>query len=250
MDGLVPVFVVAAAPKERRGRLAEAMLPGLLPVAAPQRAAVAAVAADQQVRSADQRQAQTVAESVSAVRTLVAKPDGARTLTDQDLAGLPTLRAVLDRNSVGSDLRAQLDGVGVTIDGTVQGEAATLAVEATGLIGRAIALQGQKLSEADLQGTRLGAIIDADLKLKGQIVQVATQQAPPPPPAPAPAPAVPAPPAPAPAPAPPAPAPAVPAPPAPAPPAPAPPAPAPPAPAPGQTRASRTGTRRRAPGGP
>lgn len=167
MDGMLPAFVVLSAPKEKRGRIAEAMLPGLAPVAAAQRATVAAVAADQVVRASDRRQEQAVADSVSAVQTVITKPDGARTLTDQDLAGLPILSGVLSREGVGPGLRAQLDSIGDTVDG----QSGALAAEATAIIARAIALpQGDLLSEADLEGTRIGELIAANPTLKAQVV--------------------------------------------------------------------------------
>jgi hypothetical protein len=159
-------MVAALAPKEQRGRLAEAMLPGLLPVAASQRAAVAAVAADVQVRSEDQRQAQTATESIKAAQILVTKPEGARTLSDQDLAGLPTLAPVLNRNSVGPALSAQLNGVGTAIDQMVQARAESLANDAVSLI---IKTEQGTLSQADLQATSLGTIILANPNLAGQI---------------------------------------------------------------------------------
>jgi hypothetical protein len=167
LDGFLPVFVVASAPKERRSRLAEAMLPGLLPVAAAARAGVAAVVADQQVRSADRRQEQAVTETVSAVETIASKPSGSRTLTDQDLSGLPTLKGIVEREGIGSTIRGQIDGVAGALDGGDRG----LAVEATNLIAKAINQPKQdKLPEADLKGSRIGALILANPDLKAKVV--------------------------------------------------------------------------------
>lgn len=175
MDGyMVPMMVAALAPTEQRGRLAEAMLPGLLPVAASQRAAVAAVAADAQVRSEDQRQAQTAAESIRAAQILVTKPEGARTLSDEDLAGLPTLAPVLNRNGAGAALSTQLEGVGTAIDQMVQTRAESLANDAVSLISKT---EQGTLSQADLQANALGAIILANPNLAGQISFTTTPKA-------------------------------------------------------------------------
>ena len=170
MDGILPFVVIGTAPKEKRSRIAVAMLPGLVPVAAAQRAAVAAVAADQVVRAADHRQEQAVADSISAVQTVIAKPDGAKTLTDDDLAGLPTLHDVLTRDGVGTDLRARLETVGQTVDR----ETGAFAAEATGLVSKAIELKGKLLSDDDLKGSRLGRVIAADPDLRGRIVTPST----------------------------------------------------------------------------
>jgi hypothetical protein len=168
MDGWIPMFFLASASREDRKPTAEAMLPGLLPVAASQRAAVTAVAAVQQVQAAKQQQQLAVADSISAVQTVLARPDGARTLTDQDLAGLPTLKTILDRPGVGVELRARIDGVGLGAESDTQG----LASEATKLLFTALNLpKGTKLAPGDLQGTRLGQLILNDPILSKQVVQ-------------------------------------------------------------------------------
>jgi hypothetical protein len=171
LDGLIPVLVVASAPRERRSRLAEAMLPGLLPVAGAQRAGVAAVVADQQVRGADRRQEQAVAETVSAVESIATKPAGARKITDQDLTSFPTLKGIVDREGSGATIRGHLDSVASTIDA---GER-VLAAEAVVLIEQGIAQQpGDKLPEDALSATRIGALILANPVLKAKVVVAAT----------------------------------------------------------------------------
>jgi len=185
LDRLIPVLVVASAPRERRSRLAEAMLPGLLPVAGAQRAGVAAVVADQQVRGADRRQEQAVADTVSAVESIATKPAGARKITDQDLTSLPTLKGIVDREGSGATIRGHLDSVATTIDA---GER-VLAAEAAVLIEQGIAQpSGDKLPETALSASRIGALILANPVLKAKIVlgatpMVAVQPSAPPPPA-------------------------------------------------------------------
>lgn len=101
----VPFFVVASADKSRRKRLADAMLPAMVPVAPAAQVAVAAVSADLQVRREDRRvsivQAQEAAkhqaileESVKVATLLMNKPPG-QMLVLADLDQLPTLKAEL-----------------------------------------------------------------------------------------------------------------------------------------------------------
>lgn len=163
---LFPLAFLTKTPQERRSRVLQAAATAIVPIPEAQRSAFAVVAADQQVRSADQRQEQAVSDSISAVHTVLTKPNGARRITDGELAGLPSLKSVLDRDGVGPQLRARLDGVG----GLLEGDEATLANEATAIIVKALQQpKDQKLTVADLDGY-LGQLILRQPELKEQIV--------------------------------------------------------------------------------
>ena len=92
---LVPFFLVASAKKDRRSRLAEAMIPTMVPLPPAQMVAVAAISADAQVRREDRRVA--AAEKVAletAVPLLVTCIQGGTQLSDTDYNTLIKLEAV------------------------------------------------------------------------------------------------------------------------------------------------------------
>jgi hypothetical protein len=112
MNGWFPFFVIATAPKARQGRLAETLLPAIVPVAATHRVAIATLAADNQIRSAERREANVASEAVSAVQAVAAKADPARALTDDELSTRPSLSAVVKRVP---DIRQRIDAAGLAI---------------------------------------------------------------------------------------------------------------------------------------
>lgn len=67
-------------------------MPNLLPLAAAPRMAFAAMSADQSVRTSDTREQQVVGEALTAVGLAIQGK-----LTESDLAGLPVLRGVIER---------------------------------------------------------------------------------------------------------------------------------------------------------
>lgn len=72
---LIPFFMVFSAPKEKQARLAEAMFPGLIPIAPAQRATVAAISAniqvDNAIRLVESAKAEEVAKSEKIQRELI-----------------------------------------------------------------------------------------------------------------------------------------------------------------------------------
>lgn len=87
MEWLLPMFVIATAPKPRRAALAEQILLAGIPGPPAQRLAIAAIGADQQVRRQALAEEQMLAEAVTALK--LTKPD--------DLDKLPTFKAAYNR---------------------------------------------------------------------------------------------------------------------------------------------------------
>jgi hypothetical protein len=140
----LPFAVIASTSKERRQRLTETLLPAVVPLAETHRVAVAVVAADQQVRSAERREENVANEVVSAIQTVVAKQDQNKTLTDDELRVLPRLSEVVNRVP---DLRQRISSVGTTAT-DVEDRFAREAVEAVVLaFGKA---SGDKLTDEEL----------------------------------------------------------------------------------------------------
>lgn len=146
MNGWVPFFVIANAPKASQVRLAEALIPAIVPVAATHRVAVATFAADQQVRSAEQREVRVANEVVSAIQTVVAKVDQDKTLTDDELRALPRLSEVVNR---APDLRQRIGALGTTAT-DVEDRFTREAVEAIALVIGTD--QTKKLTDDELKG--------------------------------------------------------------------------------------------------
>lgn len=90
---LVPFFVVASAKKDRRSRLAEAMVPTMVPLPPAQMVAVAAISADAQVRREDRRVAAAQTELATTTAQLTAAQEGLE-------AALPVLMRKLKDNKV------------------------------------------------------------------------------------------------------------------------------------------------------
>jgi hypothetical protein len=176
MDGIFPaVFVLTLAPRERRSRLAETLLPAMVPVAASQRIAVAAIAADQQIRDAELREQRVVSEVVTAIDRVAAKPAGpGKDLTDDDVKDLPVLSAALRRQS---GLRMPIAAAALVRDQVqIQAEAAVAeqavkTVEAISQKYVAAGAQPLKLTAVELQAAapQLDKIL-TDPVLRGRIV--------------------------------------------------------------------------------
>jgi hypothetical protein len=90
----LPLLAIALADRRRGRALAQMMLPALIPGSSGQRAAVAAVTAQQEIRRAERREERIATDAVGAVAK-VALPT--QRLTDTDLQALPALAEVLNR---------------------------------------------------------------------------------------------------------------------------------------------------------
>lgn len=89
---MFPLIILMQESADRRARVAQAVMPSLLPLQAAPRMAFAAIAADQSVRVADDREEQVVSETVTAVGLAQQ-----HVLSDADFALLPVLRNVVQR---------------------------------------------------------------------------------------------------------------------------------------------------------
>ena len=162
MDGIFPaVFVLMAAPRRRRSRLAETLLPAMVPVAASQRVAVAAIAADQQIRDAEAREQRVASEVVSAVEQVAAGPSNPnKTLTDAEVnAAMPTLTMDVNRKRV---LLTRVNAVKLAADQRAEAGAQQVAAEVVTAINTAAANQDNKLTDAQLGALpRLKALVDS-----------------------------------------------------------------------------------------
>lgn len=95
----IPFFLVASAPKDRRSRLAEAMIPAMAPLPAPQMAAVAAISADAQVRREDRRVAAAQTELATKTTQLTA---ATTKLTEMTTAASLATQALASKAQPGS----------------------------------------------------------------------------------------------------------------------------------------------------
>ena len=113
MNGYLPMaFVLLQNDSDTRSRIAQNLLPAMIPVAESQRMAVAAIAANQQVQNEDSRQQQLVSDVVQAI--VSTKPeDQKKELTDEDLKRFPTLANVVRRNQ---DIQRQIESAAVSVD--------------------------------------------------------------------------------------------------------------------------------------
>jgi hypothetical protein len=98
----MPLFMLAIATRNKRKRLADKLLPALIPLVGPQRLALAVVTAEDDIRSEDRRETALVNETVTAVQAL-AVPAQSAASTNGHTSGLPpaigpTLRAAIGRN--------------------------------------------------------------------------------------------------------------------------------------------------------
>lgn len=100
---LIPFFMVFSAPKERQSRLAEAMIPALIPVAPAQRTAVAAISATIQADNESRRHDMLGTEAVNVIKILVDK-SGNKLILDE-LASYPNFKKFLDAHT---DLRDKI----------------------------------------------------------------------------------------------------------------------------------------------
>lgn len=89
MEWLLPMFLIATAPKPRRAALAEQILLAGIPGPPAQRLAIAAIGADQQIKRQALAEEQLLAEAVKALK--LKSPD------DLVAEKYPTLRAAFNR---------------------------------------------------------------------------------------------------------------------------------------------------------
>lgn len=107
MSYLPMLAMVATARRHRRRAMMDNLWPAMIPTTnVMQRGAIAAVAADSNVRRAERNEAHAARETVAAVERAAKRPDGK--LTDADLQSLPALTRVA---GLAPDVRTAIDQV-------------------------------------------------------------------------------------------------------------------------------------------
>lgn len=125
----LPLALILSQSKERRSKVAETLLPVMLPGAATQRVALGAVLADQQVRNAERREENILKEVSSAIET--STTNGGELTAEQENA-LPKLAELLRRRP---ELRDRIRAAASSI---VQHQQDTLGASAIRLIVTAL----------------------------------------------------------------------------------------------------------------
>ena len=91
----VPIlFLAQESEKTKRKKIAQSLLPALVPLATGPRVALAAISADQRERQAEREAANVAQETITAINKAVEKGGN---LTDTDVSTLKTLAPVLSR---------------------------------------------------------------------------------------------------------------------------------------------------------
>ena len=174
MNGMFPaMFILMNEARERRARIATALLPAMVPVAASQRVAVAAIAADQQIRDAETREQRVASDVVSAIEVVAARPSGGnQQLTETELATtMPTLSTVVRRQR---DLLTRINGVALMANQRIEAGVQQVATEVISAIEVAAAAPNNQLTNTDLNNRpRLAALVNSDPALRGRIDTVA-----------------------------------------------------------------------------